>query len=185
MSADHKYRLPPNLPELAEGWQWKALGELMEEERGICYGIVQPGKHDENGVPMVNSGDILDSEPSLNIEFKVSQSLHNRFKRSTLKGGEILLTLVGANFGRVAISPEIYAGYNCSRAVGVIPVVTDAEYIMYALQTPLVRYYMDNWANTTAQPTFNLVMLPTYLLLEHQKNREKKSGQLFLVWIKN
>jgi type I restriction enzyme S subunit len=156
MSADKKYRLPPDLPELADRWQWKALGELIVKERGICYGIVQPGKHDESGVPMVNTGDILNSEPCLNIEFKVSQSLHDKFKRSTLRGGEILLTLVGANFGRVAIAPDKYAGYNCSRAVGVIPVVSDAEYIMYALQSPLCRYYMVNWANTTAQPTFNL-----------------------------
>jgi type I restriction enzyme S subunit len=151
-----KYTLPPTLPELPSGWSWKALGELMDEKRGICYGIVQPGKHHENGVPMVNSGDILDSKPNLNVGFKVSQELHAKFKRSTLKGGEVLLTLVGANFGRVALAPKEYAGYNCSRAVGVIPVVSDAEYIMYALQTPIVRHFMDNWANTTAQPTFNL-----------------------------
>ena len=153
---ESKYTLPPSLPDLPSGWNWIPLGDLMDQERGICYGIVQPGKHDEEGVPMVNTGDILNGEPKKNIEFKVSKSLHAKFKRSTLRGGEILITLVGANFGRVAIAPHEYSGYNCSRAVGVVPVVLDAEYIMFALQTPIVRYYMDNWANTTAQPTFNL-----------------------------
>lgn len=82
--------------------------------------------------------------------------MHNKFKRSTLNGGEILLTLVGANFGKASIAPDSYAGFNCSRAVGVIPVTDDAEYICIALQSDLVRYYLDTWVNTTAQPTFNL-----------------------------
>lgn len=126
------------------------------KERGICYGIVQPGKHDNTGIPMVNSGDILNSRPNQNIKFKVSKQLHNKYQRSTLHGGEVLMTLVGANFGQVATAPDYYRGFNCSRAVGVIPVVSDSEYVMYALQSPTVRHYMDNWANRTAQPTFNL-----------------------------
>ncbi|EJA7361040.1 MULTISPECIES: restriction endonuclease subunit S [unclassified Vibrio] len=156
MASKSKFSLPPNLPKLPEGWSWKALGELVNDERSICYGIVQPGKHDENGVQMVNSGDILDGLRGHEISFKVARSIHEKFKRSTLKGGEILLTLVGANFGNVSIAPDDYAGFNCSRPVGVIPVQSDAEYISIAMQTPLVRYYLNSWVNTTAQPTLNL-----------------------------
>ncbi|KFZ36349.1 hypothetical protein HR45_16970 [Shewanella mangrovi] len=118
--------------------------------------MVQPGKHDEDGVPMVNSGDVLADAQGHDISFKVARSIHEKFKRSTLKGGEILLTLVGANFGKVSIAPSDYEGFNCSRAVGVIPVTSDSEYIRIALQSQLVRYYLDTWVNTTAQPTFNL-----------------------------
>lgn len=59
MVSKNKSSLPPTLPELPSHWSWKALGELVNPDRGICYGIVQPGKHDELGVPMVNSGDVL------------------------------------------------------------------------------------------------------------------------------
>lgn len=158
MTSKKKFLLPPNLPQLKADWTWKALGELVQADRGICYGIVQPGKHDENGIPMVNSGDVIKNVSGNQIEFKVAKSLHGKFKRSTLRGGEILLTLVGANFGKVAIAPKDYEGFNCSRAVGVIPIDADvdAEYIAIALGSSLVRYYLDVWVNTTAQPTFNL-----------------------------
>ncbi|HEY4664941.1 MAG TPA: restriction endonuclease subunit S [Comamonas sp.] len=148
-----------DLPELPTEWQWLQLSELVDSSRGICYGIVQPGKHDPLGIPMINTGDILDGHVADVINFKVSIDLSSKFKRSTLKGGEILVTLVGANFGRVAIAPESYSGYNCSRAVGVVPVnlnKINSKYLMFALRSPWCRHLMDTWANTTAQPTFNL-----------------------------
>lgn len=141
---------------LPDGWHWAQLSDLVDSSRGICYGIVQPGKHDPNGVPMVNTGEVFDGHVSSTINFSVSKELHEKFKRSTLRGGEILVTLVGANFGRVAIAPPTCKGNNVSRAVGVVPVIEDAEYVMFALRSPLVRHLMNTWANTTAQPTFNL-----------------------------
>jgi len=144
------------LPTLPSKWHWSRIGDLVDQARGICYGIVQPGKHDPSGVPMVNSQDVNNGTVAARIDFRVTEKLHRRFKRSTIRGGEILLTLVGANFGRVAIAPSRLAGYNCSRAVGILPVEESSKYVMYCLQSPLTRHFLDNWANTTAQPTFNL-----------------------------
>ena len=144
------------LPDIPDSWQWRRLGDLVDQTRGICYGIVQPGRHDESGVPMVNSQDVLDGTVASRIEFRVAKELHARFKRSTIRGGEVLLTLVGANFGRVAIAPSSFAGFNCSRAVGIIPVREHPQFVMFCLRSPLTRRFLDNWANTTAQPTFNL-----------------------------
>src|ERR1035438_805588 len=144
------------LPDIPDSWQWGRLGDLVDQARGICYGIVQPGRHDESGVPMVNSQDVLDGTVASRIEFRVAKELHARFKRSTIRGGEVLLTLVGANFGRVAIAPSSFAGFNCSRAVGIIPIREHPQFVMFCLRSPLTRRFLDNWANTTAQPTFNL-----------------------------
>jgi type I restriction enzyme S subunit len=156
MSFDGSVATHIDLPSLPAGWIWKNLSELVDPNRGICYGIVQPGKHDPIGVPMVNTGDVFDGNVARDIAFKVSTDLHSKFRRSTLRGGELLVTLVGANFGRVAIAPERFKGFNCSRAVGVVPLIEDAKYVMFALRSPLTRHLMDTWANTTAQPTFNL-----------------------------
>lgn len=82
------------LPEIPASWRWGRLGDLVDQNRGICYGIVQPGKHDESGVPMVNSQDVLDGTVASRVEFRVAKELHARFKRSTIRGGEVLLTLV-------------------------------------------------------------------------------------------
>lgn len=157
MSSDlHLPDLPTDLPLLPDGWRWTALSRLVDQDRGICYGIVQPGKHHSDGVPMVNTGDVLDGRVNLDIGFRVEKKLHDQFRRSTLRGGELLVTLVGANFGRVAIAPPEFAGYNCSRAVGVVPLTGNTEFVMFALRSPVARHFFDTWANTTAQPTFNL-----------------------------
>jgi type I restriction enzyme S subunit len=156
MSSETHSALSLDLPALPDSWSWRLLSDLVDPARGICYGIVQPGKHDPHGIPMVNTGDVFDGHVASQVLFRVSQELHSKFRRSTLRGGELLVTLVGANFGRVAIAPAHYSGNNCSRAVGVVPLIEDAEYVMFALRSPLVRHLMDTWANTTAQPTFNL-----------------------------
>lgn len=156
MSAKPKYMLPPELPKLPCGWEWKALAQLVDDKRGICYGIVQPGKHDENGTQMVNSGDVISKLSGEKISFRVKNELHEKYKRSTIQGGEVLLTLVGANFGKAIIAPPSYRGLNCSRAVGIIPVLESAQFVKLCLESKLSRFYMDNWVNTTAQPTFNL-----------------------------
>ncbi|MBJ6749877.1 restriction endonuclease subunit S [Geomonas anaerohicana] len=162
------------LSKLPTGWTWTVLDSLVDHNRGICYGIVQPGSHHADGVPMVNTGDVFDGHVNKLVSFKVAQSIHQKFKRSTLKGGELLITLVGANFGRVAIAPHTYAGFNCSRAVGVVPVNVDAQYVMFALRSPISRRFMDDHANTTAQPTFNLkdvAAIPIPLPPESERRR--------------
>jgi type I restriction enzyme, S subunit len=145
-----------DLGEIPEGWRWCRLTDLVDRSRGICYGIVQPGKHDSSGTPMINSKDIVSGVAPKDIEFRVSNDIHRQYKRSTIQGGEILLTLVGANFGQVGIAPVEMVGYNCSRAVAVIPISESPLYISLCLRGSLCRRFMDNWANTTAQPTFNL-----------------------------
>jgi type I restriction enzyme S subunit len=131
MAGEGALFLADDLPEIPNSWQWGRLGDLVDQSRGICYGIVQPGDHDTAGVPMVNSQNVLDGSVSPHIEFRVSKELHARYKRSTIRGGEILLTLVGANFGRVAIAPPAFAGFNCARPVGIIPVCEHPQFVMF------------------------------------------------------
>jgi type I restriction enzyme S subunit len=105
---------------------------------------------------MVNSQDISNGGVSRRVEFRVSKALHQKYQRSTISGSEVLLTLVGANFGQAAVAPKSFAGFNCSRAVAIIPVIVDPRFVTLCLRSPVARHYMNNWANTTAQPTFNL-----------------------------
>lgn len=156
MSSNTKYTLPSDLPMLPPDWEWKTLAQFIDDKRGIRYGIVQPGKHDDNGIQMVNSGDVIAKRKGKDIPFKVSKKLHEKYKRSTIQGGEVLLTLVGANFGKVMVAPESFQGMNCSRPVGILPVCEAPDFIKLCLESDLSKQYMNNWANTTAQPTLNL-----------------------------
>ncbi|MDA0558324.1 restriction endonuclease subunit S [Burkholderia pseudomallei] len=87
---------------------------------------------------------------------RVSQDIEAAYARSRLHGGEVLLTLVGAYFGKVAVARKEHAGMNTARAVGVLPVTEDAHYVAYALMSPKCQAFMRERATTTAQPTLNL-----------------------------
>src|SRR5216684_1748621 len=85
--------LPKNLSQLPEGWQYLPLGALVDEERGISYGIVQPGTEDQNGVPVLRVNNLKDSRILTDDVLKVSPEVEAKYKRSRLRGGEVLLSL--------------------------------------------------------------------------------------------
>ena len=86
MAKARKPSLPPDLPDLPDDWHWQPLGELVDPERGICYGIVQPGRHDPAGVPFLNTQNITNGVVDTEVDFRVAQHLHDKYKRSTLQG---------------------------------------------------------------------------------------------------
>jgi type I restriction enzyme S subunit len=148
--------LPSDLPQLPLGWEWKPLLDYVPPGRGISYGIVQPGKHDPAGIPILRAENVQNSRVELKEVMRVSPSIESKYKRTRLSGGELLITLVGAYFGKVAIAPKLAAGYNTARAVGVVPVRSDEVFLSHALQSPVCQRYIQRWATTTAQPTLNL-----------------------------
>ncbi len=147
---------PDALPTLPEGWRYKELGNLVEE-RGICYGIVQPGVAVAAGVPIVRVNNIRNRMIDTSDMLKVEPSIESKFKRSRLRGGEVLLTLVGT-LGEVAIVPEKFQGWNVARAVGVIPVLKDpgSRWVAICLRSAHIQHCIRMWATTTVQATFNL-----------------------------
>lgn len=132
------------------------IGEITKSG-GVRYGVVQPGKHCANGVPLLKAGDISNSKVNSKAGFCVSAEISENYRRSILKGGEVLISLVG-NPGSVAIAPPEVIGYNVARAVGVIDVVdgVDARYFMYALQGRDAQNQIHALLNTTVQATLNL-----------------------------
>lgn len=133
------------------------LSSLVDNRRGISYGIVQPGSHDPNGTPIVRVTDVRDGRVNTDQPLKVKKEIAGKYSRTTLRGGELLLTLVGT-VGELAIVPETMAGWNTARAVAVIPVLDDpgATWVKYALEAGPAREYIKSRLNTTVQATLNL-----------------------------
>ena len=104
---------------MRDGWVELSLGELTENTRPICYGVLKPGPNVEGGVPLVKITDmdrrILGPEGMQQI----SNELDNEFRRSRLQGGEVLLSIQGT-VGRVAIAASTLEGANISRTIAVI-----------------------------------------------------------------
>jgi type I restriction enzyme S subunit len=138
-------------------WPTKELGSLVDENRGISYGIVQPGSPVEVGIPIVRVNNIRNGRIDTSDMMKVDPAIAARFKRTVLMGGELLLTLVGT-VGESAVVPPEFTGWNTARAVAVIPVKKDpgSQWVYLCLRTAEVQHLMKTWCTTTVQATLNL-----------------------------
>ena len=135
----------------------KVLADLCDPTRSICYGIVQPGNDEPDGLPIIRVKDLTGNRIDTASAMRVAPEIEAKYKRSRVRAGDVLISLVGS-MGQVAIaSPEV-DGWNIARAVGLIPAVDrhHAEWIKFALQSPEAQSFIRDHANTTVQATFNL-----------------------------
>ena len=138
-------------------WKSSPLSSLLAEGRGISYGIVQPGSHQEDGVPIVRVADIRHGRITVDQPMRVTPEIEAAYARTRLRGGELLLTLVGT-VGEAAVVPSYMKGWNVARAVAVVPVREDvgAYWVRLALSAPRAREMIYGRLNTTVQATLNL-----------------------------
>jgi type I restriction enzyme, S subunit len=138
-------------------WKTVELQELLEPGRGISYGIVQPGAEVQDGIPIVRVGDVRAGRINTQSPLRVSPTVEANYARTRLRGGELVLTLVGT-VGETAIVPDELRGWNTARAVGVIPVNREvgAYWVSLALSRPEVKERINGRLNTTVQATLNL-----------------------------
>lgn len=145
-----------NLPELPNGWTFKTL-DSVTRKGSITYGIVQPGTQTDGGVPIIRVNNFRDTSIDVTDVMKVSPEIAEKYERTCLQGGEVLLTIVGT-VGQVAVAPKSVAGFNVARAVAVINPLEDigAEWIALCLRSPFSQHLLGSRANTTVQITINL-----------------------------
>jgi type I restriction enzyme, S subunit len=143
--------------ELPDDWDVVTLGDLFTEDRGIAVGVMYPGDHDPDGVPLIKAGDLNGSIINPQPDFRISKDKHHEYRRTALEGGELLMTLVG-NVGQCAVVPERMAGWNTARAVAVMRLNEPSEthFIQQCLLSRPLQHLMDVWCNTTVQATLNL-----------------------------
>jgi restriction endonuclease S subunit len=112
---------------------WVSLADLTQH-RPICYGVLKPGERDPEGVPLVRITDIKSNKLDEEHLYLISPALHQEFRRSQLRGGEVLLSIQGT-IGRTAICPPHLAGANVSRTIAVIDPDSRclADYLRYWL----------------------------------------------------
>ena len=105
--------------EIPKGWRTEQLEALTDSKSPITYGVVKPGDWDDEGVRFVRGGDIKRGSVDIASLRTISQGISKQYSRTLLRGGEILISLVG-NPGAVAIAPTSLQGANIARQVGLI-----------------------------------------------------------------
>ena len=142
--------------------KWKEIefSKILIDEN-ISYGIVQPGAHSEtNSVPIIRVNNIKNGYIKTEDILKVDASIEEKYKRTRLSGGELLITVVGS-VGECAIVPINLKGWNVARAVSVAKIKRDFDtrFIKYAFKTDDIIFQMYGNTNDTVQPTLNLSSL--------------------------
>jgi type I restriction enzyme S subunit len=150
------------MPELPDTWRWANLRFLADPNEAFCYGVVQPGQNDPDGVPLVRAGDLHDLERAMNTLRRVPRTVDAAHSRSRLRGGEVLITVVGANIGVCTLAPTRAKGFNIARAVAKIPVrEVEPEFVLIWLESSIPQRWMASDAREVARPTLNIEQLET------------------------
>jgi type I restriction enzyme S subunit len=170
--------LDPNVPMKDSGVEWLGeipthwdsafLDKLIDPLRGITYGIVQPGEPDPNGIPMVRGQNYSRGWTSLEEIFRVSPDIEAPYRRARLKPGDIVMTIVGAGTGNVAIVPDWLAEANLTQTTARVAVdtrVANSRYIAYQLQSVVGTVSVELTVKGAAQPGLNLGHIAKYRLV--------------------
>ncbi|MBR1507152.1 MAG: restriction endonuclease subunit S [Eubacterium sp.] len=105
--------------------EWKSITllESLESGRTVSYGIVQTGDDYENGVPVFRPVDIAGGHIPKRQELKrTAPAISAQYKRTVLKGNELLVTVRGS-VGETFQTTEEFEGCNVGR--NIVPLLTD------------------------------------------------------------
>lgn len=107
-----------------QSWKVKKLQELVSDDCTISYGIVQTGDDQEDGIPVFRPVDIVNHIPVRSELKRTTEEISNKYKRTILKGREMLIT-VRANIADTCIVGEEFVGCNVGR--GIVPIRTKED----------------------------------------------------------
>ena len=105
-----------------KGWEVKKLENVVSKDCPISYGIVQPGENVIDGIPIVRPVDLTDTFVRLNELKKTNNEISNAYKRTILRGDELLICVRGTT-GLSALATKDLKGCNVTR--GIVPLFFD------------------------------------------------------------
>ncbi|MBQ1065656.1 restriction endonuclease subunit S [Micromonospora sp. D75] len=113
------------------------LLNFIDQARPVNYGVLMPGPRLEEGVPLIEAGDIMRGPISLARLRRADPAIEAEFKRSRLREGDLVMAIRGS-VGRVQIVPRGAAVLNVTRDAARISLdskVALGSYIRHALST--------------------------------------------------
>lgn len=124
--------------EIPEEWSLVRLAAMATAP--ICYGILKPGKHIPDGVPVVKVKDMDGHGIQLDDLRRTSHEIHAKYARSEIRAGDVLLSIRGT-VGRLARVPDGLDGANITQDTARIRVREPfgSEFVRLALQGPVAR----------------------------------------------
>ena len=140
-----------------KGWEVKKLKEIVSDNCSISYGIVQPGDGVENGVPVVRPVDMTQTFVSRKGLKNTTKEISESYKRTILKGNEILMCVRGTT-GLISMATPELQGCNVTRGIAPIECgpTCDKWFIFYQILNPAIQHHIAEYTRGIALKQINM-----------------------------
>lgn len=151
-----------------KGWEKVRFEELVSKDCPLTYGIVQPGEETENGIPCVRPVDLITQYVNVDSLKRIDPKISSQFKRTILKGGEILLSVRGS-VGVISIANLSLKGSNVTR--GIVPIwfdeiISNKLFFFYLYKTDRIQNQIKGLAKGATLIQINLSDLRSMELIK-------------------
>ncbi|MBG7700905.1 restriction endonuclease subunit S [Streptomyces sp. MC1] len=137
---------------------WKKAADVVAEDAPIVYGILQPGPDvdDGSGVPYVRGQDLQDGYIVQDQLRRTSASIAQRYQRSSLKQGDVLLGIIRSL--RVAVVPPELSGANITQGTARLRPGSDvdSDYLAHWLSSSAAQEWLRSRLRGIDMPGLNL-----------------------------
>ncbi len=117
-----------------KGWNTLPLCQTLELGSSVSYGIVQTGDNVSCGIPVFRPVDIVDGRiPKREDLKKTTKDISDKYKRTLLRGYELLITVRGTVGDTFQVTRE-FSGCNVGR--NIVPLRFDTRLVLY----PFMRH---------------------------------------------
>ena len=157
-----------------KGWEVKKLGDAVSVNCPISYGIVQPMDDVEGGIPIVRPIDLIDTFVKKDNLKRTSVEISNTYKRTILRGDEILICVRGTT-GVISMAPIELK--NCNTTRGIVPLFFDdinRWFVFHLIKHPSMQQLIIDYTYGIALKQINIkdlrllpIIIPP-LPLQHQ-----------------
>lgn len=135
----------------------RSLLDLVDPSRPITYGILKPGPEHPEGIRYVRVVDMKDGGIETGGLRRTSPAISNAYRRSLLKGGDLLLSIRG-HVGRLALVADELEGANITQDTARLAIRDVSPiYVLECLRTPTYARWMARHAKGVAVTGINLV----------------------------
>ncbi|MCT0218473.1 restriction endonuclease subunit S [Synechococcus sp. CS-1329] len=143
-----------------ESWEVRKLGDIATTISKGSSPKWQGFHYTDKGILFVRSQNVGSGRMLLDDRTYLPPSFNEKEKRSILQSGDILINLVGASIGRVALGTDDIEGGNCNQAVGFVRLERSEaikQLIVYFLLSPWGQEQMRRQKKDIARANLSLL----------------------------
>lgn len=166
------------------GWEVKKLQDIVSQDRKITYGIVVPGPFEEDGNLMIRAKDYSFGWQPIDSIYRVSDKIHQSYRRSQVRQGDILLTIVGS-VGNTAVVPEYLDGANITQQTARLSFDKNiGDFFHLLLDSDIGKREIYRYVKSGVQPSLNLSDIAKFLLPVPPLPEQQKIAKILTTWDK-